>query len=66
MSCKSTTEWVGYPLSTRVQRDSLPSFPAVSGEDVGIHYSGQRTERQAYSGDGITFEIKINLRIQST
>ena len=39
MSCKSTTEWVDYPPSTRVQRDSLPSILAGSEENVGIHYN---------------------------
>ena len=35
MSCRSTTEWVGYPRSTSVQRDSLPAIPAGNEENAG-------------------------------
>ena len=40
MSCRSTTEWVGYPRSTSVQRDSLPAIPAGNGEKVGTSIKG--------------------------
>ena len=39
MSCQSTTEWAGYQMSNRVQRDSLPSTAAGNGENVGIQYN---------------------------
>ena len=52
MSGKSTTEWLGYPSSTRVRRNSLLNTPAWNGESVGGG-GGRlpRAEYKAYSGN---------------
>ena len=49
MSRKSTAEWVGYPPSSRVQRDSLPSILAGNGENEGNRCSIQLTMGQSQS-----------------
>ena len=65
MSGKSATEWVGYPPSSRVQRDSLPSTSAGNGEIAGCRYKLQvkRIEHIAYSGDGIIVSSSSKHRV---
>ena len=55
MSYQLTPEWVGYPPSIRVQRDSLPSTRAENGKNVdswtfATTVNCQRAGHNGYSG----------------